>query len=145
MKCNAAGIDLIKKWEGLRTNPYQDIGGVWTVGYGHTGYNAKTPVTIQKANELLNADISIVESALNSELPECSINANQFSAIVSLMFNVGISRISPSALMHYVKKSQYDMAAKEFLHWNHVRGIVILGLSKRRQEEKELFEKEDIC
>ena len=36
MKINAAGLDLIKRWEGLRLTAYQDSVGIWTIGYGHT-------------------------------------------------------------------------------------------------------------
>lgn len=36
MSVNAETLELIKRWEGLRLEAYQDTGGIWTIGYGHT-------------------------------------------------------------------------------------------------------------
>ena len=35
MKISNAGIELIKRFEGVRNRPYRDCIGLWTIGVGH--------------------------------------------------------------------------------------------------------------
>lgn len=51
MKVNQKGIDLVKRFEGLRLAAYIDPVGILTIGYGHTGKDVKSGQVIspQKA------------------------------------------------------------------------------------------------
>ncbi|WP_244519814.1 MULTISPECIES: lysozyme [unclassified Ensifer] len=70
-RINAAGLALVKQWEGLKTKAYQDVGGIWTIGYGHTsaaGAPTVTPtivITEAKAEEILLADLAMFEERVS--------------------------------------------------------------------------------
>ena len=56
------GLDLIKKYEGLRLEAYKCPAGVWTIGYGHTkGVIKGMKISKEEAEEFLKQDVSIVE------------------------------------------------------------------------------------
>lgn len=119
--------------------PYQDGGGVWTQGYGHTrGITASSSaITEDEALQLLADDLQTAEVEV-SRIIRVSLNDNQFAALVSLVFNCG----SAPLLMTLGKKlnsGDYDGAGDSFLVWDHIGGVVSDGLERRREAEKELF------
>ncbi|KQY70277.1 hypothetical protein ASD52_30220 [Ensifer sp. Root142] len=62
-RIQAAGLALAKQWEGLKTKPYRDVGGIWTIGYGHTSAAEVRPtmvITEARAEEILRADLAHV-------------------------------------------------------------------------------------
>ena len=91
MKISKQGLELIKSFEGCRLKAYQDIGGVWTIGYGHTD-NVKSGdiITQKKADELLLKDLERFEKHVNTYVPIYDFNQNQYDALVSFAFNIGI-------------------------------------------------------
>jgi lysozyme len=70
-RINAVDLALVKQWEGLKTKAYRDVGGIWTIGYGHTGAAgapAVTPnmvITEAKADEILGADLAKFEERVS--------------------------------------------------------------------------------
>lgn len=88
-------IDLIKQFEGLRLTAYQDGGGVWTIGYGHTGkvdgmnIAKGMKITIKKAEELLNQDLIRFEKHVRTYHHKYNFTQNEFDALVSFSFNLG--------------------------------------------------------
>ena len=142
---SAAGIALITGFEGLELESYQDIAGIWTVGYGHTGPEV-TPdmkITFREAEMLLKNDLRPRENAIN-ETVTVPLNQNQFDALVSFIYNIGIAGWKSSTALKRLNKGDYAGAAKAMLWWNKatVDGKLteVRGLTRRREGEKGLFE-----
>lgn len=137
-----AGIQLIAKFEGLRLQRYRDAVGLWTIGYGHLIQAAEIQtlqtITIEEARVLLCRDLAQAEQAVNN-LVTRDINQNQFDALVSFTFNLGINNLKKSTLLRKLNDGDINGAASEFLRWNKAGGKVLTGLMNRRSTEMELF------
>jgi lysozyme len=143
MKISKEGLDLIKKFEGLRLKAYKCPAGVWTIGYGSTvGVVGGQEITEEEAEKLLLDDVFSAWRAV-MELVTVPLSQEQFDALVSFVFNVGIGNFSKSTLLKKLNAGDYLGAAKEFLKWDKatVNGVKkpLAGLTKRRIMEKELF------
>src|SRR5258708_81692 len=64
---------------------------------------------------------------------------NQFDALVDVVFNLGGASLSISQLLREVNSGNFSDAATQFLRWDHVKGVVVQGLLRRRQAEATLF------
>jgi lysozyme len=139
VKLNPAGFDLIKQFEGLRLEAYRCPAGVWTIGYGHTGdVREGMKITEHQADPILDVDLDIFERGVKSMLT-VPLNENQFSALVSLAFNIGLGAFRDSTLLKRVNAGLPNAAAKEFSRWVHAKGKVLPGLVSRREAEAKLF------
>ena len=136
---NHAGLNLIKSFEGLCLQPYRDSGGVWTIGYGHTqGVTGTTAsITQLQAENWLKKDLMAAQQSVE-RLTDVALNDNQYAALVSLVFNVGTAPLKYT-LGTKLNAEDYKGAAEEFLRWNHANGIAVVGLTRRRTAERELF------
>ena len=146
MKTSARGIAMIKTAEKFMPSPYICSAGKLTIGYGHVILPTDKftrPLTEQEASELLVKDLLPREAAIDA-MVKVPINQNQFDALSMFAFNVGIPALKESTLLRYLNSKRFEMAAAEFLKWNHeTRGgkkVVSLGLSRRRKVEHDLFE-----
>lgn len=136
MKTSREGIDLIKKEEGFVPNAYLCPAGVWTIGYGHTrGVKQGDKISPYQGELYLREDLGIAEQAVNSQ--NLTINQNQFDALVSFAFNVGVAAFERSTLLKKIKQNPNDRASisAEFRKWKHGGGKVLPGLIKRRENE----------
>jgi lysozyme len=140
---NQATIDLLKQFEGCSLEVYHgkaDPDNVWTIGFGHTaGVTRDTPpITQEQADNYLKQDLSAacidVDNAIYAEL-----NDNQYGALVSLVYNCGDAPLH-GTLGKLLNQNNYAGAAQEFLKWCHADGVVVDGLTRRREAEKALFE-----
>jgi lysozyme len=145
-KLNKKGLELIKYFEGLRLKPYLDVGGVATIGYGTIRYENGTPVTMkdkeitkERAEELLKHHVAEFEAGVN-KLLKVDINDNQFAALVSFAYNLGLGNLKNSTLLRYINESRFKEAGPEFLKWINVNKKPVAGLKARRAKEKDLFE-----
>ncbi len=139
MKTSNKGIDLIKKYEGFRAKAYKCPADVWTIGYGHT-LNVKSTDVIDKAQAeaFLRQDVEFAEKEVNKH--NLNINQNQFDALVSFVFNLGIGNFARSTLLRKIKSNPNDPnIRKEFERWIYAGGKVLNGLVRRRKEEAELY------
>ncbi|OQS37343.1 lysozyme [Chromobacterium haemolyticum] len=140
MNISANGIKLIQQFEGLRLKAYQDAVGVWTIGYGHTGPNV-TPglvITQAQADALLARDLSRFETGV-TRLVQVPLNQNQFDALVSFSYNLGLGSLQNSTLLRLLNQRDYAGAAAQFPRWNKAGGKVLPGLTRRRAAEQALF------
>ncbi len=141
---NKAGMDLIKKWEGFRDKAYQDSVKVWTIGYGHTK-NVKLGDTItqEEALELLQEEVAGFAASVQKYLitnKGVPLNDNQFSALVSLTYNIGAGwMIRKYGLFKLLVNLEYARAASRILAYHYAGGKPLQGLRNRRKEERELF------
>lgn len=149
---NSLGLRLIQEFEGLRLVAYDDLApnkvlkpgdaikGTLTIGHGHTGPDVVIglEITEAEAERLLKADLDEAERAV-ADFTEAPLNENQFSALVSFVFNVGAGNFRRSTLLKKLNREDYEGAAEEFARWNKSKGQVLAGLTRRRAAEKALF------
>jgi lysozyme len=153
-KTNAAGLALIEKFEGCVLYAYDDGDGKWphppiepgdpvvgtlTIGYGHTQnvYPGQT-ITQGEAQAYLQQDLQEAESVV-SELVEVALTPNQFSALVSFVYNEGEGTFESSSLLALVNEKKFADAADVFGEYIYAYGQVEQGLVDRRAAEKALF------
>lgn len=139
-------INIIKKFEGLKLKAYTDPGSGGlpiTIGYGSTMYDDGTRINLDdvitegRATELLYWEVKQKSSALKYLK---GINQNQFDAIVSFVYNVGIGAFESSTLKRLIVKNPSDpLIRAQFERWNKSRGRILNGLTKRRKEEADLY------
>lgn len=131
--------ELIKSFEGLELEAYLCPANIWTIGYGHTG-DVKEGDTITKAeaDELLEKDLEKFRGGVN-RCVKVPVNENQFGALVSFAYNVGIGSLQSSTLLKLLNAGDYDAAADQFPRWNKSGGKVLTGLTRRREAERAVF------
>jgi lysozyme len=137
MEINAKGLDIIKTSEGFSSQPYVCPAGKLTVGYGHTK-GVSGSVTKEKAEELLRSDLKEAQAAVRRYV-KVELTENQFSALVSFVFNVGAGNFKESSLLEHLNAGNMHAAANEITKWVYAKKKVLPGLVARRQKEKELF------
>jgi lysozyme len=139
-RINTAGLALIESFEGCELTAYQDVAGVWTIGYGHTGSDVHPGQTItqQEATTLLMSDVHGFEVAVNN-LVAHNVTPNQFAALVSFAYNVGSGALAGSTLLRDLNAGDIAGAADQFLQWTLAGGTPQAGLLRRRQAERNLF------
>ena len=141
---NTAGLDLIASSEGRRLEAYQDVAGIWTIGYGHIG-GVQPGMTIDanQAMAFLRQDLSQAEAAVDAATSSVATDENQFAAMVSLCFNIGSGNFRTSSVLRLHLAGTPAEAADAFLLWDqaHVDGQlqVVQGLLNRRQRERDLY------
>jgi lysozyme len=142
-KISPAGIALIKSFEGYRRKAAQLPDGRWTIGYGHTkSAREGAEVSEDDATALLRWDLLPVTEAVN-DLTFTPLTQNQFDALVSLAFNVGVETFRKSTVLRRVNEGAMLQAACSFEMWRKAEfegeAIVVDALVRRRAAEKALF------
>lgn len=133
------GLALTQLSEGCKLDAYPDVGGVWTIGYGHTkGVKKGDTCTQAQAEAWLKEDIQTCVDAINRDVT-VSINQNQFDALVDFAFNLGIGALKNSTLWRKLNAGDFAGAAAEFPKWDMAGGKHIKGLLARRIREQSLF------
>jgi lysozyme len=148
MQITREGLDMIKAHEGLRLKAYKCPSGVWTVGYGHTSAAGspfvKPDMTIDEAEaeRILRSDLAKFEAVVK-RLVKVSLTNNQYSAIVSFVYNVGETNFAKSSVLKCINAKQFDLVPAKLALWNKGGGKVLKGLVRRRAEEGALFASHD--
>lgn len=139
MKTSQLGLDLIKKYEGLRLIAYKATPSekYYTIGYGHYGKDVTPNMSINQvqAEDILRSDIDFAEKAVNKL--NLNLNQNQFDALVSFTYNCG-----PGTLRTLCRNRTLDQIADKIPAYNKAGGKVLNGLIKRRSDEQKLFKSE---
>ena len=140
MQTNQAGLDLIRSFESCSLTAYQCSAGVWTIGWGHTGPDVHPGkvITQAEADQLFVQDIAEREPQVAAMVPP-GVNENQFSALMSFAYNVGLDALRKSTLLRKLRTGDAVGAANEFPRWNRSKGRVLNGLTRRRNAERALF------
>jgi lysozyme len=161
-------INIIKSFEGIEDgdpttvnlDPYLCPANYWTIAWGHLvldasgnklkGLDSKKEayaiypngVTLQEAEILLQDDVRKFSAGV-LKLVKHPINNNQFSSLVSFVFNLGINSLKISTLLKKLNKGDIEGAADQFIVWNKIRvdGVLVIsnGLVRRRKMERDLF------
>jgi lysozyme len=144
MKVSKEGFDLIKRFEGWRDTAYRDSVGVLTIGYGHTSaaglpvVSAGMKISKEEGQAILERDVNTFSEGVK-KLITVNLSDNQFSAIVSFAYNVGLGNLKKSSVLKYINSSLYDLVPVSLSLWNKAGGNVLPGLTRRRAAEGELF------
>ena len=146
MEVNKAGRDLIKQFEGCKLKAYKCPAGLWTISWGLTFYPDGTKVkegdviTQQQAEDYFNAIVDDFAKDVDA-LVKSNVTANNFSAIVSFAFNVGMGNFRRSTLLRKVNANPKDPSIRaEFKKWVRANDRVMQGLVRRREAEVKLYE-----
>jgi lysozyme len=144
MQINELGLALIQKSEGFRARAYRDAVGVWTIGFGHTSMagapEVKQGLVIDraKAEKILARDVAMFAQGVATAI-KTEINDNQFSALVSFAYNVGLGNFRKSSVLTAVNAGDFVSVPRRLALWTKAGGRVLPGLVKRRAAEAELF------
>jgi lysozyme len=138
------GVEVLKKFEGVRTKAYQCSAGKWTIGVGHVGpeVNASTVWDMAQVNNAFCKDIQRFENAVN-KLVTLKIDQAKHDALVSFCYNLGEGALKSSTLLRKLNIGDIEGAAAEFVKWDNVRINGKLtpdaGLRRRRLAEQAMF------
>lgn len=134
-------VGLLKKFEGCSLKAYQDIVGVWTIGYGETkGVKAGMVWTQAQADDTLRARAQEFMNGVYAACPRLkAATSNQIAACTSLAYNIGLTAFAGSSVCKAIARGDYATAADSILLWNKAGGKVVQGLVNRRTEERRVF------
>jgi lysozyme len=140
MKTGHNGIALIKSFEQCRLSAFKPIlTDPWTIGWGRAyGIEAGETCTQDEADRMLAEDLRNSEDAVN-RLLKIKPTSNQFDALVSFVYNVGEAAFEDSTLLRNLNIYAFEAAAAQFARWNKSKGMVLAGLTRRREAERRLF------
>jgi len=141
MQYSKTGLQLTEGFESCRLTAYQDIKGIWTIGWGHTGTDVVPGLTITQAqaDALLLHDVQNAVNHVN-HLVTVPLTQNEFDALVDFAFNAGCGAFADSTLLKLLNQGDDAGAAAQFDLWDHASGKVVAGLLRRREAETQLFQ-----
>ena len=145
MKISPRGLELIKDFEGFSSSAYLDVVNIPTIGWGNTFYEDGAKVKL--GDQISKTDaLKLLEVVANRDFADkifpaikVKVTQSQFDAMVSLAYNIGAGAFLKSTLLKKVNAGDFAGAGEEFLRWNKAGGKEVLGLTRRREREKQLF------
>lgn len=157
MEMSDNGLRKLTQWEGVVLFAYDDfdpparrrkikrgdkVNGTLTIGIGHTGTDVHPgmEITEEEARELLRRDLQSFETAVNRAV-KVPLSQNQFDALVSFAFNVGVGNFRSSTLLKKLNTGDYASVPKELMKWTKSKGKEMKGLVNRRSAEAGLWAK----
>ncbi len=139
------GILLIEEFEGFRAKSYKDAVGLPTIGFGtlidstEEKHLLTETITKEQAEVLLRKELAMIEKKFTIMVTS-KVNQNQYDALVSFAYNLGINNLKSSTLLKKVNANPADVTIRdEFNKWTHAGGKVLEGLVKRRKIESDLY------
>lgn len=145
MNLSVEGINLIKRFEGVRSRPYRCSAKLWTVGVGHLIGDGKSlpkswnrTFTAEEINALLIRDLSRFERGIRMYI-KVPLRQCEFDALCSFSFNLGLGTLQRSTLRQKINRGDKEGAAKEILKYCRAGGKIIKGLQIRREAEYRMF------
>lgn len=139
LQYSGSGLALTEQFEGCRLVAYQDVRGVWTIGYGHTqGVYAGMTCTQLQAEQWLLQDVQWAVSVVRN-LVTIALTQGEFDALVDFVFNEGSGHFASSTLLVDLNANNLAAAAAQFQVWDLAAGQVVAGLLRRRIAEESEF------
>lgn len=132
-------VAFVADWEGFRSTAYQDVVGIWTIGYGFTlGVQPGDTMTMAEANAKLEQTLYSFGKTLESFMQR-EPSQPQYDALLSLAYNCGVGRIGRSGVMDRFNRGDDEGAAERMLWWNKSGGREVPGLTRRREAERRIY------
>lgn len=139
MTISDQGLVELTQREGLRTNAYRDVRGIWTIGVGHTSaagppdvYQGLT-ISVQDAHDIFRNDLKTFEQCVN-DCVTVTLTQNQYDALVSICYNIGTHAFAHSSFVDDLDNGNFDKVDQDIMKWN--KPAAIIG---RRESEVEQF------
>lgn len=134
----AIAVACVSGFEGLRTSAYLDPVLIPTACYGETkGIRMGQTFTVDECKGMLAESLEIankqVDSCVRVPLPDA-----RRAALVSFAYNVGGANLCSSTLVRKLNAGDTVGACNELPRWNRAKGIVLPGLTKRREAERQM-------
>lgn len=155
MRMSRPGIDLLKEIEGESPEVYLDSGGAPTIGVGHLLTKSERTsgkikignsigdyregLSFPQIDQLLSQDLKETESIIRTYV-RYPLNQNQYDALVSFVFNIGISAFIDSTLLRVLNEGRPELVPDQMRRWIYDNGVIVVGLKNRREKEIELWE-----
>jgi lysozyme len=135
---NAAGLDLLKHYEGFRADAYLDPVGIPTIGFGFvSGVKLGDHMTMEQAIVRLNQELAPREAVIHALSTPAT--DNQHAAMTCFAYNVGMEAFKNSTLLKLHRAGDFGGTADQFLRWDKAAGRVLPGLVRRRAAERTLY------
>ena len=138
-------IEMARRFEGLKLEPYHDFAGFATIGYGSLLSREKwadlsrwSPITHKEAEALLASDLVKASRSVVNLCP-VPLTEGQFSALIDFTFNLGGGNLEASTLRHLINRGEMMEATEQFGRWVYAGSVKLIGLVRRRAEEARLF------
>lgn len=139
MQTSKKGIEVLKHFESLRLEAYQDSVGVWTIGYGHIkGVQSGDIITESQAEEMLVEEMPEYEGYVNKAV-QVPLTQDQYDALVVWTYNLGGGALRSSTLLKKLNAGEYDEVPAQMKRWNKAGGKALRGLTRRRWSEAHLW------
>lgn len=139
LQYSGSGLALTEGFEGCKLVAYQDVRGVWTIGYGHTqGVVEGMTCTQFQAEQWLLQDVQWAIGVVK-QMVSVPLTQQEFDALVDFVFNVGSGNFADSTMLKLLNAGNYWAAADEFVKWDLAAGQVVAGLLRRRIAEQSEF------
>lgn len=140
LQYSKTGLALTERFEGCRLEAYRDVGGVLTIGFGHTGPDVHEGMTCtqQQAQAWLVLDTQKAAQAVN-DLVQIQLTQAEFDACTDFVYNVGAGAFARSTMLRLLNAGDIASAAGQFALWDHAGGREVAGLLRRRLAEKAEF------
>jgi len=155
MQPSANLFHLLENWEGLRLQVYRDSGGAPTIGIGHLLTRSETTsgkiiikgqpvkwgagITEQQARDLKAQDMAVAAHAVSAAV-KVKLSQNQFYALCSFAYNVGVGAFEGSALLRLLNGGQFESVPAQLRRWVYDNGRRVEGLANRREKEIRLWQ-----
>lgn len=144
MRMTEAGLAMMRDIEHLELDAFQDEGGVWTIGYGRTrGVHKGLRITAKVAEQMFRNDVAAFARQVAARLPPGVTNDNEFSAMVSLTYNIGAPAYRTSTVLRLHLMGDHAGAGDAFRLFDkqHIDGVLVErpGLLARRNLERALY------
>lgn len=139
LAASATLVGTVAMWEGTEYVPYRDIVGVLTVCQGYTGPGIVPGKVYSKAecDQLLVQELSHHGQGV-LKCTKVPLNQNQYDALVSFTYNVGVGAYCGSTLVRKLNQGDYTGACNELRRWVYAGGKRVQGLANRREAERSL-------
>lgn len=154
MRIDQSGIEFIKSVEGFKNFVYADSAGLPTIGVGHLllpgelssgkihigdrSYKYHEGLPDEAIDSLLMRDLHIAQCEVNVHV-KVELTQNQYNALVSFVFNVGVGAFRNSTLLRLLNTCDYDAVPDQMRRWIFSAGRQIQGLKNRREKEINLW------
>jgi len=141
MDYSKQGLALTERFESCRLTAYQDIRGIWTIGWGHVGPEVVEGLTWtqNQADSQLVMDMLHATNTVN-RLVTAPLSQNEFDAVVDLVYNIGSGNFAGSTMLKLLNAGDMSNAVLEFDKWDRAGGQVVAGLLRRREAETQEFQ-----
>ncbi len=136
--CCATLLAIVPQFEGVKTEPYQDVTGIWTVCAGNThDVELRTYSSAECSQQLQDQLSDHAQDVLNCT-PGLVDHPGPLIAAVDFAYNVGAAKYCASTMAKKFNAEDFAGGCAELPKWNKAGGKVLPGLTKRREAERKI-------